>query len=117
MRLLLVVVCAVLVVLSLVVRMMVRQGREDHWFVSSVMMANILFAFIGLFLVALANASLTNPFAKYQEGFPHVEAGGLSGPEFVINLIFFLLPLFAAGIGRILKEIARDFEVIFSDKA
>jgi hypothetical protein len=94
---------------------MIRRGHKEHPFVVSVQFADLIFMMLGLFIIGLANASLTNPFAKYQEGYPHVDAGGLPGEVFFINMIFFMAPLFAVGFFRIVREAFRDFGKLFDE--
>ena len=108
MRTLILVVLATLVILSIIARVQIRRGKGDGNFVSAVLAADTLFLFLGLFLVGLADVGSTNQLAKYQEGFPHVDRGGLPPDLFFGNLLIFALPLFAVGVRWIAREVVKD---------
>jgi hypothetical protein len=97
-----------LVALSLVARLMIRRRMEDHWFVVGVRIADTIFLMVGLTLVGMVNASLTDPFAKYGEAFPTMGNSGLREEEILANILFFMLPLISLGLKRIFKEMFQE---------
>ena len=94
----------ILVPLSLVAGLIVRRDVDESFFSTFVALADSMTAFIGLFLALLTNASMTNQFAKYEEGFPNVDTGGLPGVVMIVNLAIFFSPLIALGVGRRIRR-------------
>lgn len=111
----LLVICIILVALSLVARVMIRRRRENHPFVVGIEITDILFLFLGILILGLVNMSMTNQFAKYDEGFPYVNMGGLPADVFIVNMFLFISPLIALGLLRYLKAGFQWLKVIFAE--
>lgn len=108
------VVWVVLVLLSVVARVMIRRKKENRPVVEAVLGADMIFFIVGFILVGLANASLTNQLAKYEEGFPNVDMGGLPPMLFFGNLLFFFTPLMVVGPRHIFKGTFKEFRFLLT---
>ncbi|MEJ0021173.1 MAG: hypothetical protein WDN47_01180 [Candidatus Doudnabacteria bacterium] len=102
MRNLVLVSLTVLVVSSFFTALFSRKRTEESNWASIVFCADLFFAFVGMIIVGWANAAATNQFAKYQEGFPDVDMGGLPVDVIIGNMLIFCTPLIIWGLGRLI---------------
>lgn len=100
MRTFIIVVWVVLMVLSIIARIISKRKSGNHPFVAAIGTIDMVFCFLGMILVGLANVGATNQFAKYQEGYPNVDAGGLPAVYLFGNLFIFALPLLTVVVTR-----------------
>ncbi len=116
MRTFIIVTWVVLMVLSIIARVISKRKSLDHPLVAVVGMADMALLFIGTMLVGLANVGSTNQFAKYMDGYPNVDAGGLSPGVLFGNLFIFALPLMIVVFTRAFwSEWKKDMALLFNE--